>query len=408
MDPTAPIVKPELVTELLNSVRSPEEMFGPGGLFQRLRGAMMERLLETEMTAHLGFERNEVKGHKSGNTRNGHSPKRVLTESGPLDVQVPRDRAGTFEPKLIPKWQRRLSGFDDKVLALYSRGMSTREITGHLEELYGTEVSRELISTITDAVIDEVRTWQGRPLDEVYPVVFLDALYVSVRDGGVVKKKAIYVALGMTLTGEREVLGLWIQGSEGAKFWLTVLTELKNRGVRDIFYVCCDGLTGFPQAIESAFPLAINQTCIVHMIRASMKYVSYTDRKAVCAALKPIYTADSEVAARAALDDFERTMGPKYGSVVKLWNARWTEVTPFLSLPRDVRRILYTTNAIESLNSTLRRVLRPKGAFTNDDSVLKVVFLALERAHKRFKAPVAWGAAMRYFAVAFEDRLPTR
>lgn len=406
MDPTAPIVKPELVTELMKSISKPEDMFGPDGVFHKLRAALMERMLEGEMTAHLGFERNAVKGYKSGNSRNGHTPKRVLTESGPVEIAVPRDRKGTFEPKLIPKHQRRLDGFDDKVLALYARGMSTREIQGHLQELYGTEVSPELISTITDAVLDEARRWQGRALEEIYPVVFLDALYVSVRDGAVVKKKAVYVALGMTLQGEREVLGLWFQQTEGAKFWLSVLTELKNRGVRDIFYVCCDGLTGFPQAVAAAFPLAIFQTCIVHMIRASTRYVSYSDRKKLCASLRPIYGADDEAQALSALEAFEREWGSKYAMIGQLWRNRWSEITPFLSLPREVRRILYTTNAIESLNAQLRRVLRPKGAFPNDDAVLKVLFLALDRAKLRTKPPIAWSAAMRYFAVAFAERLP--
>lgn len=403
MDPTSPIVKPELVSELLKSVSKPEDMFGPGGLFQQLRGALMERMLEAEMSAHLGFERNEPKGYNSGNTRNGHSPKRVLTESGPVEIRVPRDRAGTFEPKLIPKHRRRLDGFDDKVLALYARGMTTREIQGHLAELYGTEVSSDLISTVTDAVLDEAHAWQGRPLDEVYPVVYLDALYISVRDGAVVKKKAVFVALGMTVDGDREVLGLWMQQSEGAKFWLSVLTELKNRGVRDIFYVCCDGLSGFPQAIEAAFPLAVVQTCIVHMIRASTRYVPHSDRKAVCASLRPIYAADSEPQAREALEAFDRKWGAKYPTIAKQWRARWQEITPFLSLPREVRRILYTTNAIESLHAQLRRVLRPKGAFPTDDAVLKVLYLAIERARLRHKAPVAWSAARRFFVVAFAD-----
>ena len=406
MDPTAPTVKPELVSELMKSVSNPEDMFGPDGMFQKLRAALMERMLEAEMKSHLGFDRNEVKGYKSGNTRNGHSTKRVLTETGPLDVRVPRDRNGTFEPRVIPKHQRRISGFDDKVLALYARGMSTREIQGHLEELYGTDVSPELISTITDAVLDEARAWQTRPLDEVYPVVFLDALYVSVRDSGIVKKKAVYVALGMNVEGEREVLGLWFQATEGAKFWLSVLTDLKNRGVRDIFYVCCDGLSGFPQAVEASFPLAIFQTCIVHMIRASTRYVASTERKAVCAALRPVYGASCDVEARTALEEFEAKWGAKYASIGQLWRSRWNEVTPFLSLPREVRRILYTTNAIESLNAQLRRVLRPKGAFPHDDAVLKVLFLALRRATTRAKAPGGWSAVMRYFAIAFAERLP--
>jgi putative transposase len=405
MDPTKPTVSAELVTELMKSVSSPGEMFGPDGMFQRLRGALMERMLEAEMTAHLGFERNDPKGYNSGNTRNGHTPKRVLTESGPVEIQVPRDREGTFEPKLLPKYRRRLEGFDDKVLALYARGMSMREIQSHLAELYGTDVSAELVSAVTDAVLEESRVWRSRPLDEVYPVVYLDALYVSVRDSGVVKKKAVYVALGMTVEGEREVLGLWMQQSEGAKFWLSVLSELKTRGVRDIFYVCCDGLTGFPQAVEAAFPLAITQTCIVHMIRSSTRYVAKADQKKLCEALRPVYTATTEDSAQVALGEFEQQWGQKYPSIGKAWRARWTEVVPFLSVPPEVRRILYTTNAVESLNAQLRRVLRPKGSFPNDDAVFKVLFLALDRAKVRLKAPRSWGAALRYFAIAHAERM---
>jgi putative transposase len=405
MDPTKPAVNAELVAQLMKSVSSPEQMFGPGGLFQQLRGAVMERLLEAEMTAHIGFKPNDPKGYGSGNARNGHTPKRVLTENGPVDIRVPRDRKGTFEPKLLPKYQRRLEGFDDKVLALYARGMSMREIQSHLSELYGTEVSPELISSVTDAVLGMAREWRERPLSEVYPVVYLDALFVSVRDNGVVKKKAIYVALGMTVEGDREVLGLWVQQSEGAKFWLSILSDLKTRGVRDIFYVCCDGLTGFPQAIEAAFPLAVTQTCIVHMIRSSTRQVSHRDRKKICDALRPIYTATSEESALTALTEFEREWGQKVPQVAKAWRSRWSEVVPFLSVPPEVRHVLYTTNAVESLNAQLRRVLRPKGAFPNDEAVFKVLFLALDRARLRLKAPRSWGAAMRYFAVAYAERM---
>jgi transposase-like protein len=323
-----------------------------------------------------------------------------------VQVRVPRDRNGTFEPQAVPKHRRRLEGFDEKVLALYARGMSTRDIQGHLRELYGTDVSPDLISRVTDAVLDEVRAWQARPLDALYPIVYLDALFVSVRDGGTVTKKAVHIALGMGLDGSREVLGFWLEPTEGARFWLSVLTELKNRGVEDIFFICCDGLTGLPQAIEAAFPKAVVQTCIVHMIRASLRYVAYGDRTPVVAAMRPIYGAETEDAARMALDAFEERWGGKYPAIAKQWRARWAEVTPFLAYPKEVRRILYTTNIIESLNAQLRKVLKPKGAFPTDDAVAKILFLALQQAKVHWKPPVFWKQAVAHFAIMFGDRFP--
>ena len=304
MDSTTTTLKAELVEELRKLVKKPEDLFGPNGVFHQIKGALMERLLEEEMSAHLGFDKNDPEGRGSGNSRNGYSTKTVQTESGALDIRVPRDRVGAFEPKLVPKRQRRLEGFDDKVLALYARGMSVRDIQGHLRELYGTDVSPDLISRVTDGALDEAKAWQTRPLEAVYPVVYLDALFVSIREGASVQKKAVYVALGVTTEGKRDVLGLWISETEGARFWLGILTELKNRGVEDIFFICCDGLTGLPSAIEAAFPKAIVQTCIVHMIRASLRHVSYVDRRVLVAALKPIYGAENETAAKTALDDF--------------------------------------------------------------------------------------------------------
>jgi putative transposase len=405
-DSTAVTVKPELLEELLKAVKSPNDLFGPEGLFHRLKGALMERMLDAELTEHLGFERNAVEGRGKGNSRNGYTTKTVLSDTGPVDVRVPRDRAGTFEPKLVGKYQRRLEGFDDKVLALYARGMSVRDIQGHLRDLYGTEVAPELISRVTDAVLDEARAWQTRPLESIYPIVYIDALFVSVREEGTVKKKAVYIALGTTLEGRRDVLGLWIQGSEGARFWLSALTELKNRGVQDILFVCCDGLTGLPHAIEAAFPKAVVQTCIVHMIRASLRYVAYGDRKLVVAALRPIYDADSEQAANLALEAFEERFGRKHPNIAKLWRSRWNEVVPFLAYPPEIRRILYTTNAIESLNFQLRKVLRPKGHFPSDDAVLKVVFLAIQQARFKWKPASNWSRALEHFAIVFGDRLP--
>ncbi len=373
---------------------------------QRLKGALMERMLDAEMTEHLGYEAYEGKGRSGGNSRNGYTTKTVETESGKVDIRVPRDRAGTFEPQVVPKHRRRLEGFDDKVLALYARGMSVRDIQMHLRELYGTDVSPDLISRVTDAVIDEAKMWQSRPLEALYPIIYLDALFVSIRDGATVQKKAVYVALGVTMDGKRNVLGVWFEQTEGAKFWLSVLTDLRNRGVEDVFFVCCDGLTGFPQAIEAAFPKAIVQTCIVHMIRASLRYVTITDRKPVVNALKPIYTADTEEAALAALKEFEARWGARYPTITRLWRARWSEVVPFLAFPKEVRKILYTTNIIESLNAQLRKVLKPKGHFPNDEAVLKILYLAIHNAQLRWKASPYWKKALAHFAIMFEDRFP--
>jgi transposase-like protein len=405
-DSTAVTLKAELVEELMKLVKTPEGLFGPDGLFHRLKSAMMERMLEAELTEHLGFEKNAMAGRGRRNSRNGYTTKTVKTDTGPVEVRVPRDRLGTFEPKLVAKHQRRLAGFDEKVLALYARGMSVRDIQSHLQELYGTEVAPELISRVTDAVLDEMRAWQSRSLETVYPIVYIDALFVSVRDSGTVSKKAVYIALGQTVDGHRDVLGLWIEQNEGARFWLHVMTELKNRGVEDVLFVCCDGLTGIGQAIEAAFPKATVQTCIVHMIRASLRYVSYTDRKNVVADLRDIYGADTEDAAAMALEAFEKKWGLRYPGAVNVWRTRWNQVVPFLAFPKEVRRILYTTNAIESLNYQLRKVLQPKGHFPTDDSVLKLLYLAIQRAKMKWKPARDWPRALATFAIIFGERLP--
>jgi putative transposase len=406
MDSFTPTIRPGLLEELLKSTKTPEDVFGPDGILHRLKGALMERMLEAEMTEHLGFEANDAEGRGSGNSRNGHTGKVVQTETGPVPIRVPRDRNGTFEPQLVPKHRRRLEGFDDKVLSLYARGMSTRDIQEHLRELYGTEVAPDLISRVTESVLDEAKLWQQRPLEAMYPILYLDALFVSIRDGNTVTKKAVYLALGMTVDGQRDVLGIWIQGTEGARFWLSVLTDLKNRGIGDVLFVCCDGLTGFPQAIEAAFPNAVVQTCIVHMIRASLRYVSYGDRKKMVAELRTIYGADTQDAALVALDAFDQRWGAKYPAVSRLWRSRWPEVVPFLAFPKEIRRILYTTNIIESVNAQLRKVLRPKGHFPSEDAVLKILFLALQRAKLHWKSPIHWKQALAHFAILFEDRLP--
>jgi len=336
MDPLAPVIRPELLDELLKlAAQDPKALFGAQGVLQRLKGALMERMLEAEMTDHLGYEPNAAEGRGSGNSRNGHTAKTVTTESGPVDIRVPRDRAGTFEPRLVPKHVRRLEGFDDKVLSMYARGMSLREMQEHLREFYGTDISPELITRVTDAVLEHAREWQQRPLDAVYPILYLDALFVSVREGGAVGKKAVYVAMGVNLRGERDVLGLWIEPTEGARTWLGILTELRNRGLHDVFFLCCDGLSGFAQAVEAVFPRATVQTCIVHLIRASLRYVTAADRKHVVASLRELYGAATEAAAREALVAFEQRWGAKYPPVVRLWRSRWAEIVPFLAYPRE-------------------------------------------------------------------------
>jgi putative transposase len=397
--------KQEFIDSLLEGCSSEADLFGPEGVFTKLKGAVMERLLEAEMTQHLGHDRQGRR--RSSNARNGHSAKTVQTETGPVEIQVPRDREGTFEPKLVKKHQRRLEGFDEKVIALYARGMTTRDIQHHLRELYGTDVSPELISRATDGVLDEFRSWQSRPLDAVYPVVYLDALFVSVRDGGQVAKRAFYVALGVQVDGRRDVLGLWVAGSEGSKFWLSILTELKNRGVEDILFVCADGLTGFGKAIEAAFPKAVHQTCVVHLIRSALRFVGWGDRKRVAAALRPVYNAESEQAAELALEDAARQLDGRYPSVVKTFRNRWAEFVPFLSYPVDLRRMLYTTNAVESLNAQLRKTLRQRGPFPNDDAVFKLLFLAIENAKVGWRRPIAWTRMLVQLDIFFEGRLPT-
>ena len=407
MDVLAPKIKPELVQELLKLAQKPADLFGPSGLLQELKKSLVERVLEVEMDEHLGYLKGDkVEEGRRPNNRNGYSDKTVKTESGPLTVQVPRDRDGSFSPKIIPKNVRRLTGFDEKVLALYARGMTTREIQGYLQEIYGTDVSPQLISDVTDTILERAKAWQSRPVDAVYPIVYLDALFMSIRDGATVRKKALYVALGMSLTGQREVLGLWFQQTEGAKFWLSVLTDLKNRGLSDIFFVCCDGLTGLPDAIATALPLTIVQTCIVHMIRSTLRYVSHIDRRPLAKDLKPIYGAPTEAAALSALEAFEQRWGAKYPAAAKGWRTRWSEVIPFLAFPGPIRKILYTTNAVESLNAEFRKVLNPRVQFPTDEAALKVLFLALQRKKTRTMAPKDWGHALAHFQLLFADRFP--
>jgi putative transposase len=403
-----PAIKNEIIEELLKTVSSPDDLLGQNGLLKQLTARLVEKALQAEMTQHLGFEANQGKPAGASNGRNGYTSKTLLTDHGEVTVDVPRDRQGTFEPQLVRKRERRVAGFDDRILALYARGMSVRDIQGHLQEMYGVEVSPDLISRVTDAVAEDVTAWQQRPLDAVYCIVYLDALVVKVRDQGVVRNKAVYLALGVTAHGSKEVLGLWIEQNEGAKFWLKVINELKTRGVRDILIACCDGLKGFPEAIEAVFPNAVVQTCIVHMIRNSARFVSYKDRKELVRDLKPIYTAANREGAEASLAAFEEKWGRRYPMIGASWRANWERVVPFLDFPSDIRRIIYTTNAIESLNSSLRKLVYHRGHFPSDEAVTKLLYLALRNLEKRWdRSARDWSKALGQFAIFFEGRLPS-
>jgi len=393
----APYIPDQLLDQLLAGA-DPRTAFDPNGLLDGLKKALAERVLNAEMDHHLASE--------PGNSRNGYGSKTVLTDTGRIDLVIPRDRQASFDPQLIAKYQRRFPGFDEKIVSMYARGMSTREITGHLRDLYGVDVSPDLISTVTDAVLEEVAAWQARPLEPVYPLVFFDALRVKIRDEGLVRNKAVHVALGVRADGTKEVLGLWLEQNEGAKFWLRVMNELRNRGVEDVLLAVVDGLKGFPEAILAVFPDAQVQTCIVHLLRHSLDFVSFKDRKAVATALKDIYRAVDATAAATALDDFEAgEWGRKYPAIVKSWRRAWSEVVPFYAFALEVRRLLYTTNAIEALNSKLRRAVRARGHFPNDEAALKLLFLVLNRSEKEWTMPAReWCMAKAQFAVLFGER----
>jgi putative transposase len=400
-------VPAELLDELLKNCKSPEDLLGKNGLLKQLSKGLLERMLEAEMSDHLGYDKHAVDGHHSGNSRNGKSNKTVTTDSGDIKLQVPRDRQGEFDPIVVAKGQRRLPGFDEKVMSLYARGMTTREIQGHLEDLYGIDISPTLISQVTAAVLDEVVAWQNRPLDAVYPIVYLDALWVKIRTDRVTQNQAVYLALGVNLEGEKELLGLWIAQNEGAKFWLSVLTELKNRGVQDIFIACVDGLKGFPDAIESEFPKTQVQVCVVHQIRNSLNLVTWTDRKEVARDLKEIYTAATADEARANLDAFAQKWDGDFPMISKSWIANWDRLCPFFDYPPEIRKAIYTTNAIESLNRSLRKIIKNRGAFPNEDAAKKLLFMALQNIAKKWNRPIHnWQAALNRFAIMFEGRVP--
>jgi putative transposase len=396
-----------LLDELLKDYTDPKEILGEHGLLRQLTKRLVERALAAELTAHLGYEPHARNESSPGNCRNGKGKKTVQTETAQLDIDVPRDRDGSFEPQLVHKRQRRLEGFDDKVLALYARGLSTREIQAHLEELYGVEVSPTLISNVTDAILDEVRAWQVRPLASVYPILYFDALFVKSRQEGPVQTKVVYVALGITVDGEKELLGLWLSETEGAKFWLSVFTDLKNRGVEDCFIACVDGLKGLPEAIEAVFPKTQVQLCIVHKVRNSLKYVPWKERKAVAADLRAIYGAATLVEAEHALERFAERWDTKYPTVSPSWFTDWERLTVFFDYPPAIRRVIYTTNAIESLNYSLRKRLKTRGTFPNDESILKVLYLALQNVAKRWTRPIRdWKAALNQFVILFGERVP--
>jgi putative transposase len=400
----------DLLDQLLAGCERPEDILGPQGLFAQLKKALAERALGAELGHHLAQEAQRSLSPDAGprrrNHRNGSSPKTVLTDTGVVTVAIPRDRAGTFEPQLIPKHQRRLPGFDEKVLALYARGLTVREMQAHLAELYGVEVSPDLISTVTDAVLEEVTEWQSRPLSPLYPVIFFDALRVKIRDEGTVRSKAIYLALALTPEGTKEVLGLWIEQTEGAKFWLRVMTELKSRGVADVLLAVVDGLKGFPEAITAVFPQTTVQTCIVHLLRYSLDFVTWQDRKRVAGALKAIYRAPTAEAARAALDAFAASeWGRKYPPIAPAWRRHWEQVIPLFAHPPAIRRLLYTTNAIESLHMQLRKALKVRGHFPNDEAATKLIYLVLRNISRRWRnAPKEWKEAMNQFAILYPDR----
>jgi transposase-like protein len=403
---TATTLTPELLDQLLANYEKPEDLTGENGLFKQLKKALIERALGAELTEHLGYEKGDPAGRGSGNSRNGASSKTILTEDGEIEITVPRDRAGSFEPQLIAKGQTRFDGFDDKILSLYARGMTVREIQGHLAELYGAEVSPDLISRVTDAVLEEVREWQSRPLDAVYPIIFFDALRVKIRDEGLVKNKAVYVALAYNGDGEKDVLGLWIEQTEGAKFWLRVINELKARGVNDILIAVVDGLKGFPEAITSVYPQTLVQTCIVHLIRNSLAFVSWKDRKAILPSIKAIYRAESADAAMLRLAEFEAEWGKRYPAIGQIWRNAWEHVVPFFAFAPGIRKMIYTTNAVEALHRSLRKIIKTRGSFPTDESALKLLYLAIRNAGVHWRRPVEWTAAMGQFAIHFGARFP--
>jgi len=398
----------ELIDQLLGDYRGPEDLTGPDGLINRLRKRLIERAAGAELQAHLGYPPGGEPPEGQPNRRNGLTAKTLRTVDGPVTVELPRDRDGSFEPQIVPKHSRSFDGFDEQILALYAGGLSTRDIQRHLRELYDVSVSEGLISDVTASIEADVRAWQSRPLEELYVVVYLDALQVSIREQQVVRKKAIHLAVGVTLDGERDCLGLWVEKTEGARFWTSVLTELRNRGARDVLFVCTDGLTGFPEAIDAVFPQAVNQTCIVHLVRQSLRYLSYRERKSCAAELRRIYTAADADQARAVLDELREAWADSKTRTAALavWERAWDRVTPFLAFPDEIRRIVYTTNTIESLQMQIRKTIKTRGHFPNDDAALRLIWLAIQRAKTNWRTCYNWTTAMAVLRIHFGDRIP--
>lgn len=399
-------INPELIDELLKDYKKPEEITGEAGLLKQLTQAILERALESELTCELGYEKHSRPEKPTGNARNGTSKKTLQTDHGKLEMSIPRDRTSEFEPQIVKKGQRRFTGFDDKIVSMYARGMSTRDIQGHLKEIYGVDVSPDLISTVTDGILSEVKEWQSRPLDELYPIVFFDAVRMKIRDEGRIRNKAVYLAIGVGMDGLKDVLGIWIEKNEGAKFWLSVFTELRNRGLHDVLIACVDGLKGLPEALESVFPETEVQLCIVHMVRNSLKFVSYKDRKKIAADLKHIYRAATVEQAEEALRDFEKQWDGRYPMISKSWRDNWPRIIPFFDYPEDIRKAIYTTNAIESLNNSLRKVTKTRNSFPSDDAAIKLLYMGLKNIMKKWTMPIRnWGPAIHQFSIRFGDRV---
>jgi len=395
----------DLIDKLLEGYQKPEDLIGENGLLKQLTKALVERALNAELTHHLGYEKNQREGRGSGNSRNGKSRKKLKGDFGEVEIEVPRDREGEFEPKIVGKHQRRFTGFDDKILSMYARGMSTREIQGHLLEIYKVEVSASLISEVTDEIIDEVRQWQSRPLEQLYPIVYFDALFVKMRHEGRIENRAVYVAIGIRMDGTREVLGLWTANTEGAKFWLMVLTELRNRGLLDILIACVDGLKGFPEAIETVYPQVQVQLCIVHLVRNSLNYVGWRERKAVAADLKEVYGAPTAEAAAEELRRFAEKWGKAYTTITTLWQRNWERIIPFFAFPTEVRKIIYTTNTVEALNRSFRKIIKSRGAFPSQEAAIKLLYLAMRNAVANWKSVQDWKVALNQFMLLWEDRI---
>jgi putative transposase len=397
--------KLETALDELLAGKSTEEIVGPNGLLKQLTKALVERAMNAEMSHHLGYEKHAAVGRGSGNNRNGRSRKKIQGDFGSVEIEVPRDRNGTYDPKIIPKHERRFAGFDEKILSMYARGMTTRDIQGHLEEMYGVEVSPALISEVTDGVMEEVKAWQSRPLEPIYPIVYLDALMVKMRHEGRVENRAVFVGIGVNLEGGKEVLGLWTSATEGAKFWLQILTEIRNRGVNDILIACVDGLKGFPEAIQSVYPKTQVQLCIVHMVRNSLNYVNWKERKAVAADLRMVYHAATAEEAEQRLRDFEEQWDAKYASIGKMWRRNWAGIVPFFAYPAEIRRAVYTTNIVESLNMSLRKVIKTRGSFPGEEAALKLLYLALRNVAKRWNATRDWRVSLNHFTMLWGERI---